>query len=79
MDHSAAIFGANIVTFSWWGVNQLGVGLHAYGETDGVDFWLNTTYTVMCLATLAGLWLAAEARAARKQPPTTPTNAPQPH
>jgi len=74
---TAAIFGANIVTFSWWGVNQLGVGLHAYGETDGVDFWLNTTYTVMCLGTIAGMWLAAESRAARKQA-AGPTNAPQP-
>lgn len=71
---TAAIFGANIVTFSWWGVNQLGVGLHAYGETEGVDFWLFTTYTVMSLLTLAGLWLAAEARAARKQ--VAPTSRP---
>jgi ABC-type transport system involved in cytochrome c biogenesis permease subunit len=72
---TAAIFGANIVTFSWWGVNQLGVGLHAYGETDGVDFWLNTAYTTLCLATLAGLWLAAGARSARQRP----ADATQPH
>ncbi|MEM7603701.1 MAG: cytochrome c biogenesis protein CcsA, partial [Verrucomicrobiota bacterium] len=25
-----------IVTFSWWGVNNLGVGLHSYGFTEGV-------------------------------------------
>jgi hypothetical protein len=34
-----------IVIFSWFGVNQLGVGLHAYGFTDGTwpkiyAFWL---------------------------------------
>ncbi|MCB1279767.1 cytochrome c biogenesis protein CcsA [Prosthecobacter sp.] len=35
-----------IVIFSWFGVNQLGVGLHAYGFTDGTwpkiyAFWLS--------------------------------------
>jgi ABC-type transport system involved in cytochrome c biogenesis permease subunit len=29
-----------ITVFSWFGVNQLGVGLHAYGFTDGVWGWL---------------------------------------
>ena len=29
--------GGNIITaWSWWGVNELGVGLHAYGTTEGV-------------------------------------------
>ena len=32
--------------FSWFGVNQLGVGLHAYGFTDGIwpkiyAYWLS--------------------------------------
>jgi len=35
----AAILLAIIVTFSWWGVNNLGVGLHAYGFTEGI--WRN--------------------------------------
>ncbi|TWT42932.1 cytochrome c biogenesis protein [Botrimarina hoheduenensis] len=31
----------NIVTsWSWFGVNELGVGLHSYGFTNGVSFWL---------------------------------------
>ncbi|MFZ2276723.1 MAG: cytochrome c biogenesis protein CcsA [Prosthecobacter sp.] len=35
-----------IVIFSWFGVNQLGVGLHAYGFTDGIwpkiyGYWLS--------------------------------------
>ena len=47
-----------IVVFSWFGVNQLGVGLHAYGFTDGTwpkiyGFWLSQG-----LLLLAGLWLA---------------------
>lgn len=32
----AAILGAAIVAFSWWGVNLLGVGLHSYGFTSGI-------------------------------------------
>lgn len=34
-----AIFLTIVVTFSWWGVNNLGVGLHSYGFTSGV--WTN--------------------------------------
>ena len=33
--------GGNIVTmWSWFGVNELGVGLHSYGFTDGALMWL---------------------------------------
>lgn len=33
--------GGNIVTsWSWFGVNQLGVGMHSYGFIDSVAFWL---------------------------------------
>jgi ABC-type transport system involved in cytochrome c biogenesis permease subunit len=31
-----AVLGGTVVAFSWWGVNLLGVGLHAYGFTSGV-------------------------------------------
>jgi len=37
--HLTSIFLGVIVTFSWWGVNNLGVGLHSYGFTEGV--WRN--------------------------------------
>ena len=30
-----AIFGSVITAWSWFGVNQMGVGLHAYGATEG--------------------------------------------
>jgi ABC-type transport system involved in cytochrome c biogenesis permease subunit len=69
-----AIFLAIVVTFSWWGVNNLGVGLHSYGFTSGV--WMNLFIfwgieTVVLLAGF-GLWVlgddpnksAARARAA---------------
>ena len=35
--HLASVFTAAIVTFSWWHVNFLGVGLHNYGFTAGKD------------------------------------------
>ena len=33
-----------VVAFSWWGVNLLNVGLHTYGFTEGVGFWLTVFY-----------------------------------
>jgi ABC-type transport system involved in cytochrome c biogenesis permease subunit len=39
--HLAAVFTAAVVTFSWWHVNFLGVGLHNYGFTAGKNtIWL---------------------------------------
>ncbi len=35
-----AIFGNILTSFSWFGVNMLGVGLHSYGFMDGSLFWL---------------------------------------
>jgi ABC-type transport system involved in cytochrome c biogenesis permease subunit len=35
-----AIFGNIVTSFSWFGVNMLGVGLHSYGFMDAAFFWL---------------------------------------
>jgi hypothetical protein len=35
-----AIFGNIVTAFSWFGVNMLGVGLHAYGFMDKAFKWL---------------------------------------
>lgn len=35
-----AVFGNVVVAWSWFGVNQLEVGLHSYGRTDGLWMWL---------------------------------------
>jgi len=35
-----AIFGNIVTSFSWFGVNMLGVGLHSYGFMDKAFFWL---------------------------------------
>ena len=42
----AAAFGGTVVAFSWWGVNLLGVGLHSYGFTSGIQRALWTYYVV---------------------------------
>jgi hypothetical protein len=35
-----AIFGNIVTSFSWFGVNMLGVGLHSYGFMDKAFKWL---------------------------------------
>lgn len=59
----AAIFGAVIVTFSWFGVNLLGVGLHSYGFTSGVFRVLVLFYIVEAVVLLVGstVWLREKA------------------
>ncbi len=53
----AAIILGIIVTFSWFGVNSLGVGLHSYGEIAGVWLTLYTSWAVMGLPFLMGIVL----------------------
>jgi ABC-type transport system involved in cytochrome c biogenesis permease subunit len=46
-DHGLAVLAAlngMTVAFSWWHVNNLGVGLHSYGKTEGVLLALYTYY-----------------------------------
>ncbi len=48
--------GGNIVTsWSWFGVNQLGVGLHSYGFTEGVLVALGAFCASQILMIAAGL------------------------
>jgi hypothetical protein len=47
--------GGNIVTaWSWFGVNELGIGLHSYGFTDGVVQALFTFVGYMAVCILFG-------------------------
>ena len=61
----AAVFGAMVIAFSWWGVNVLGVGLHSYGFTSGIATALNGFYWFegVVLAVGAGYWLLSHRRA----------------
>lgn len=52
--HLAAIFMAAIVTFSWWGVNLLGEGLHSYGFAEGGNY-IYLVYGLVGLFLMFGL------------------------
>jgi hypothetical protein len=46
-----AIFGNIVTAWSWFAVNELGVGLHAYGFTEGVItyltmFWVSQIFCI---------------------------------
>ncbi|MDJ0975775.1 MAG: cytochrome c biogenesis protein CcsA [Planctomycetota bacterium] len=45
-----------IVSFSWWGVNLLGVGLHSYGFTQGVYSGLMTFILSQCAVLVTGFF-----------------------
>ncbi len=51
--------GGNIVTaWSWFGVNELGAGLHSYGFTEGRAFWLGIVVLIHLAIIAAGTVLA---------------------
>ncbi|MBL9156961.1 MAG: cytochrome c biogenesis protein CcsA [Verrucomicrobiales bacterium] len=52
--HVQSLVLAIITTFSWWGVNNLGVGLHSYGFTEGVWGALYLSWAVMGVFMLMG-------------------------
>jgi ABC-type transport system involved in cytochrome c biogenesis permease subunit len=64
------IFGNVVTSFSWFGVNMLGVGLHSYGFMDQAFYWL-MYFVVSQLALMAigflpeRRWLSLAAGAAR--------------
>ncbi|HLU40744.1 MAG TPA: cytochrome c biogenesis protein CcsA, partial [Planctomycetota bacterium] len=51
----AAIFGGVVVAFSWFHVNQLGVGLHSYGFTEGILTALTIFYVSQAIVFALGL------------------------
>lgn len=60
-----AIFGNVITAWSWFAVNELGIGLHSYGFTEGViyalsAFWISQ-FALMCLAFVPSQALNAKA------------------
>ncbi|MEM1443952.1 MAG: cytochrome c biogenesis protein CcsA, partial [Verrucomicrobiota bacterium] len=63
--HMNAIILAIITTFSWWGVNNLGVGLHSYGFTKGVWGALFTYWAVLGIFMLMGVAIYFQERRMR--------------
>lgn len=73
--HACCIVLGMIVAFSWFGVNQLGVGLHAYGFTEGIWFWLSMYWGLQVLFLIcAGILKLsdASARKSKADPVATP-------
>jgi hypothetical protein len=50
-----AIFGNIVTSFSWFGVNMLGIGLHSYGFTDAAFKWLVLFISSQACIILLGL------------------------
>lgn len=67
-----AIAGNIAVAWSWFGTNELGVGLHSYGFTEGVLYALAIVAGLHVAAIAAGaaiprrLWWSNRARADRR-------------
>lgn len=70
-----AILLAIIVTFSWWGVNNLGVGLHAYGFTEGIwrNLFIYWGIEGVVLLIGAGLWLMGDSLLPKRGAPAPDT------
>jgi ABC-type transport system involved in cytochrome c biogenesis permease subunit len=71
---AALAVGGNIVTaWSWFGVNELGIGLHSYGFTEGVLLWLGIFVAAQLLIIAAGClpkrWWWSEVEQAPAHPP----------
>ncbi|REJ65096.1 MAG: cytochrome C biogenesis protein [Planctomycetota bacterium] len=62
-----AVFGNVVTTWSWFGTNMLGVGLHSYGFMDSAFFWMMLFMTSQLLIMAVGAfwpeksWLSYEA------------------
>ena len=64
--HFASLFTAIVVTFSWWHVNFLGVGLHNYGFTAGKDTIWGFYIAMLVILTFGVIAMMVEKAAAEK-------------
>jgi hypothetical protein len=63
-----AVIGNIVTSFSWFGVNMLGIGLHSYGFMDAAFKWLmlfiGTQLAIILLGLLpAKMWKSFSVRA----------------
>ena len=56
-----AVFGNIITSWSWFGTNMLGIGLHSYGFTDAAFLWLSV-FIGSQLLIMAMAWLPEKGR-----------------
>lgn len=66
------IFGNIVTSFSWFGVNMLGIGLHSYGFMDAAFKWLMAFDASQVLLILLGLLPLFLWRSFRKSEPSAP-------
>ncbi len=59
-----AVLGNIVVSWSWFGVNELSVGLHTYGFTEGRRFWLGAFMISQLLIAIQGMCLGGKKEAA---------------
>ncbi|MES2594371.1 MAG: cytochrome c biogenesis protein CcsA [Verrucomicrobiota bacterium] len=64
--HALSLLLGAITLFSWFGVNQLNVGLHSYGFTSGITLALNIGYGTKFAFMLACGWFWLQERSAKK-------------
>jgi ABC-type transport system involved in cytochrome c biogenesis permease subunit len=69
------VFGNIVVSWSWFGVNELGVGLHSYGFTEGRATWLAIFMFSQAALMLGGLmprsaWKSPDAVRGGEEPKT---------
>ena len=64
-----------VICFSWWHVNELDAGLHSYGQTEGVIYYLRLTYGFLGLIGLVGVVSALMERGGDSGPPAVPDSA----
>jgi len=69
-----AVFGNVVTSFSWFGVNMLGIGLHSYGFMDAAFQWLRGFVALQLFIIALGIlpmhyWRSFQARLALKTPP----------
>ena len=64
-----AIFGNIVTSFSWFGVNMLGIGLHSYGFTDAAFKWLILFISTQLCLILLGLLPQKSGAVSKRAPP----------
>ena len=71
-----AIAGNIVTSWSWFGVNQLGIGLHSYGFISSVAFWLTmfvlSQVVMMIVGMLPRQWWASSGNFEPRDPRSTP-------
>lgn len=72
-----AVFGGIVTSWSWFGTNMLGAGLHSYGFTDSRDMWLWSYVLSQLLVMNIGMHPAVlwATRSLPKVKPLTPAQA----